>query len=223
MFCWVSPQVITQCANLLLNYPDQALALGKTQWVMQQALERSTQQSYASGLLRWIEWADTNEVDEQHQLPTNKTLLRCFMADTAGIIGEAGIKNWFSGLAAWHRYHNIPWQGSNAQMNLILTGCWKLAPEVSMKEPCLPVMIPHLYAIHHQMDFCNTYNVACWAIACSVFHGLARLGEVMVPTKSAFTVNRHVLHSARLRREEVNGIKSMSQRAPIKQLRGIWK
>ena len=214
MFCWVSPQVITQRANLLLNYPERALALGKTQWVMQQALERSTRQSYASGLLRWIEWADTNDVDERQRLPADETLLGCFVADAAGVIGEASIKNWFSGLAAWHRYHDIPWHGSNARMNLILTGCRKLAPEASMKEPRPPVTIPHLYAIHRQMDFCNTYDVACWAIACSVFHSLARLGEVTVPTKSAFTANRHVMRNTRLRREEFNGIKSMALHIP---------
>jgi hypothetical protein len=99
-------------------------------------------------------------------------LLDCFIADAAGVIGEAGIKNWFAGLAAWH--------GSGAYMALTLAGCQKLAPESSMKGPQPPVMITHLYAIHHQMDFCNTYDIVCWAIACTAFHRLARLGEITV-------------------------------------------
>jgi hypothetical protein len=214
MFCWVSPEVIAKRAHLIHTYPEQALALGKTQWVMQQALERSTRQSYASGLLRWIEWSDANEVEEQHRLPADEVLLGCFVADAAGIIGESGIKNWFAGLAAWHRYHDVPWHGSSARMALILAGCKKLAPESSIREPRPPVTIPHLYAIHRQMDFCNTFDVACWAIACSAFHGLARLGEVTVPTKSAFRPDRHVQRGTRLRRENCSGIKSMSLHIP---------
>jgi hypothetical protein len=78
------------------------MALGKTQWVTHQALEKSTQQAYASGLLRWIKWADANDVQEHDWLPENEVLLGCFIADAAGVIREAGIKNWFAGLAAWH-------------------------------------------------------------------------------------------------------------------------
>jgi hypothetical protein len=99
-------------------------------------------------------------------------------------------------------------------MALILAGCRKLALESSMREPHPPVMIPHLYAIHCQMDFCNTYDIACWAIACSAFHSLARLGEVTVPTKSSFRKDRHVHRGTRLQREQHNGIKSMSLHIP---------
>ena len=147
-------------------------------------------------------------------MPANEILLGCFVANAAGVISEAGIKNWFAGLAASHQYHDVPWHRSNACMTLILAGCRKLAPESSMKEPQLPVTVPHLYAIHCQMDFCNTYDVACWAIACSVFHGLARLGEVTVPTKSAFRMDWHVHQGTRLWREEHNGMKSISLHVP---------
>jgi hypothetical protein len=108
------------------------------------------------------------------------------VADTVGVVGGAVIKSWFSGLAAWHRYHDVPWYGGSLHIALILAGCRKLAPESSLKDPFPLVTIPHLHAIYCQMHFCNTYDVACWAIACSAFHGLLRLGEVMVLAKNAF-------------------------------------
>ncbi|KAF9512327.1 hypothetical protein BS47DRAFT_1257442, partial [Hydnum rufescens UP504] len=154
--------------------------LARAQKVAARAWEDSTKRSYGTGLSCWAEWCDINGIPEDEQMPIDSVLLACFAANAAGSIGISGFDNWFSGLQAWHVYHNMQWNGGDEYVQLILSGVRKLAPSSSTHDPRPPVQLAHLEAIYDVLDFLNSYDAACWAVVCTAFWGVAQLGEVTV-------------------------------------------
>ncbi|KAF9512328.1 hypothetical protein BS47DRAFT_1383040 [Hydnum rufescens UP504] len=147
-------------------------------------------------------------------MPIDSVLLACFAADAAGSIGISGFDNWFSGLRAWHVYHNMQWNGGDEYVQLILSGVRKLAPSSSTHDPRPPVRLAHLEAIYDVLDFLNSYDAACWAVVCTAFWGVARLGEVTVSSAKAIDPTRNVLWKALMNWRNDSGVQSVTIRLP---------
>ena len=201
-------------ARLVEQYPGLAIQLGRAQTVASRAWEMSTLNTYGAGLGRWAEWCDANEIPEEKRMPIDKTHLACFIADAAGSIGASGFSNWLSGLRAWHMYHNFPRCGDDEFVQLTLKGATKLAPGHSTRDPCPPVLIAHLDAVYDAMDFRNSYDAACWAVVCTAFWGLARLGEITVSSQKLVDPTRNVQRKTLLTWSDDFGVKSVTIRLP---------
>ncbi|KAF9505558.1 hypothetical protein BS47DRAFT_1367998 [Hydnum rufescens UP504] len=214
VLCWTSPAVILAWACLLELHPGLAFQLGKVQAIASRAWEVSTLNTYGAGLGHWAEWCDVNKVPEEKWLPIDKTHLACFIADAAGSISASSFDNWLNGLRAWHGYHDVPWCGDNEFVQLTLKGARKLAPCLSTRDPRPPVLIAHLNAIYDIMDFQNSYDAACWAVVCTAFWGLARLGEITVTSLKPIDPTQNVQRKALLTWNEDFGVKSITVRLP---------
>ncbi|KAF9515432.1 hypothetical protein BS47DRAFT_1361008 [Hydnum rufescens UP504] len=150
-----------------------------------------------------------NKVPEEKWLPIDKTHLACFIVDAAGSIGVSSFDNWLNGLQAWHGYHDVLWCRDDEFVQLTLKGARKLAPHLSTHDPRPPVLIAHLNAIYDIMDFQNSYDAACWAVVCTAFWGLARLGEITVTSLKPIDPTWNVQQKALLTWNEDFGIKSI--------------
>jgi hypothetical protein len=201
-------------ARLIERYPDLVDLLVHAQGIAARAWEETTKNSYGAGLGRWAEWCDMNQISEDKRMPIDKYHLVCFIADATGSIGTSGFDNWMSGLRAWHIYHDMPWCGDSEYVQLVLKGAKKLAPGSSKREPRPPVQLVHLEAIYDKMDFMNSYDAACWAVACTAFWGLARLGEVTINSKKSVDPARNVQRSAPITWNDSAGTKSVTLRLP---------
>jgi hypothetical protein len=212
--CWTSPAVIVARARLIERYPELIGALTRAQNVAVRAWEDTTKNSYGAGLGRWAEWCDACQIGEDNRMPISKYHLACFITDAAGSIGMSGFDNWMSGLRAWHVFHDMQWCGDDNYVQLVLKGAKKLAPTTSKHQPRLPVQFEHLEAIYDAMDFMNSYDAACWAVACSAFWGLARLGEITVSSKKPIDPMRNVQRKALITWSDCAGVKSVTLRLP---------
>jgi hypothetical protein len=139
----------------------------------------------------------------------DKTHITCFIADAAGSIGASGFNNWLNGLHTWHDYHNVSWCGDDEFVQLTLKGARKLTPSSSTHIPHPPVLIAHLDVIYDVMDFRNSYDAACWAVICTAFWGLVRLGEIIVTSLKLIDPTRNVQQKALLTWNEDFGVKSI--------------
>ncbi|KAF9503822.1 hypothetical protein BS47DRAFT_1445811, partial [Hydnum rufescens UP504] len=154
--------------------------------------EEGTRTVYGAGIIWWAEWCEANKISEDCHLPADPDLLLCFITDSAGCMGTSTVENWLAGLWAWHTFHNFPFPGDTPTIQAAIVAVGKLAPISSKRMPRPPVMLEHLHVIRDKMDFSNSFDTAFWAVICVAFWGIARLGEVTVPSVNHFILGRHV-------------------------------
>src|SRR5690606_22781201 len=77
--------------------------------VMLQSLDPTTRMLYGSGLLRFNQWCDAQNIPEEERMPASDALLSSFIAHHAGSQSDSTAKNWLSALHFWHTYNGAPW------------------------------------------------------------------------------------------------------------------
>lgn len=90
-------------------------------------------------------------------------------------MAQSTIKNYISGIRAWHIRNGYAFSRSD-RLNLLTRASRPLA---NKNPPCAPVTLEMLLALHEHLQPLNPFNACVLACATTAFWGLARLGELL--------------------------------------------
>jgi hypothetical protein len=131
-------------------------------------------------------------------MPAPEWLLAAFTAVTAGSVSRSCVDGWLSGILFWHSVNGAKWNGDN-QLQIAKAAVSKMVPESSKKEKRLPVMLEHMLALVKCLDLSNSFDSAVWACVVTLFKGVFRGGEFLVPSYGAFKSKYHVTRNTSLK------------------------
>ena len=166
----------------------------KLQNTIFKALAPNTRNAYGTGILRFNEFCDKYMIPEEQRMPASHTLLAAFIANHSGSCSGSCVKNWLSGIKAWHDFHGAPWHGDNRIVHLARTTAGKEGTTFSRPKRH-PITKSHLIAIHSRIDQHNATHITFWALALCAFWGCRHLGELTIPSPSSFDSKMHVIRS----------------------------
>ncbi|PPQ76559.1 hypothetical protein CVT24_010967, partial [Panaeolus cyanescens] len=153
------------------------------------ALEDSSKATYGAGLLRFTQFCDEHDVDEEQRMPASCDLIAAFIASASGSVSGSTIKAWLSGIRAWHIFNKAPWKDDEF-LSLVRTAARKVG--ASHKRPLrAPISLAHLGVLCNSLDVLSPKGAAVWACATTTFFGCRRLGETTVSLTS-FNARLHV-------------------------------
>lgn len=107
---WTTPFAIARTAHLLHDHTP--AALDNIRHVAASHLDSTTRTTYASGLIRFNQYCDSEHVPESRRMPASEVLLSAFIASWAGKISRSTVDTWLSGLEFWHTVNGAPWHAS---------------------------------------------------------------------------------------------------------------
>lgn len=189
---WSTPFSLESDSLLRSSLPHNLVL--KLQNTIFKALAPNTRNAYGAGILRFNEFCDKYMIPEEQRMPASHTLLAAFIADHSGSCSGSCVKNWLSGIKAWHDFHGAPWHGDNRMVHLACSTASKEGTSFSRLKRH-PITKSHLIAIHSRIDQHNATHIAFWALALSTFWGCRRLGELTIPSLSSFDSKMHVTRS----------------------------
>lgn len=193
---WHSPTSIKNRVSRILNaHPSD---MDRLDTLTDASLKSSTLSTYGSGLAHWIAWCDLRGLPEHDRLPASAHHLALFLGYLSRHKSEAVLRTAMSGLRHWHELNGLKWAGDDAFVRKIRHAAGLAAP-VSVRPRRSPVTIPHLVALRENLNFANTFDSAVFAVACTAFWGVCRLGELTVPSLISFDPRFHVSKSAATR------------------------
>ena len=125
-------------------------------------------------------------------------MLAAFTAVAAGSVSRSCVDGWLSGISFWHSVNGAKWNGEN-QLQIAKAAVSKMVPKSSKQEKRLPVTLEWMLALLKGLDFSNSLDSAVWACAMTLFKGVCRGGEFLVPSCGTFDQKYHVTHNAPLK------------------------
>jgi len=151
----------------------------------------ATLTSYGAGIKKFILFCERHQVEEDFIMPASYLLLSAFIKEHSGTVSHLAIKNWMSGLKAWHDINHANWEGNDRWVELARTGAKKQG--ASFKRPKrAPVSLSHLHSLLANLDISTPKHAAIWAAACVAFFACRRLGEILVKADASFDPAYHV-------------------------------
>jgi len=175
---WTSPFALRkrQHLNTLLPPPLVDAAFRVTH----DALAPSTRSTYAAGMLRFHQFCDSWDINEEAHMPASATLLAAFVGQCSGSYAGNTVRSWLSGIRGWHIAHQSPWHGNHEWVH---KGCVTAFKEgTAFRSPRrAPVSLDHLHALRQKIDTTNPLHAAIWAVATVTFFGCHRLGMTLFP------------------------------------------
>ncbi|KIL55884.1 hypothetical protein M378DRAFT_58378, partial [Amanita muscaria Koide BX008] len=160
-----------------------------------QALAPNTRSTYGSGILRFSEFCDKNGIGETDRMPASNLLLASFVAEHAGSCSHSCIKNWMSGIKAWHEINGAPWHGEDRMVQLARIAASKKGSSFSRPQRP-PITRDQLISLRSKIDITDKLSAAFWALALTAFWGCRRLGELTIPSPGKFDKTYHVHKAA---------------------------
>ncbi|KAF5373365.1 hypothetical protein D9757_009741 [Collybiopsis confluens] len=182
--------------------------LERIQMLMQTGYAESTRETYASGLLAFHVFCDTQNIPEDQRAPCGRDLLNAWMATMAGSYAGTSIKNYVHGVRAWHIIHGIEWELDQATFDTMIHGAERLRPAQSRLKKRQPYTVDYITQILTDLDRTNPFDVACGACLTTAFYCVARLGELTVPTLKDFSPNKHVTTQSIREDTDRNGLRT---------------
>jgi hypothetical protein len=162
------------------------------------SLEEKTRSNYGAGLLRFTQFCDAFNIPEAMRMPAPEWLLAAFTAVAAGSVSSSCVEGWLSGLSFWHSVNGAEWKGSN-QLRIAKAAVKKMVPESSKRVKRPPVTLEHMFALLKGLDLSNSFDVAVWACATTLWKGVCRGGEFLVPSMNKFDPKYHVTRGTRVK------------------------
>lgn len=209
IFCWSAPRIIAE-RRVTLAQPWRVQVALDREHAYESAWELSTRTGHGAGLLRYAEYCALRNIPEYDRFPIPVDLVAAFIGWAAGQLGSSGVRTWLAGLQAWHTVHGFTFPPTDSgPIRVAMMAIAKLAPIKSKKPPRTPVTLVHLHTLYNGLSFTNTFDIAVWAVACIAFWGLARLGEITVPSLR-FVTTRHVCRSTSITWATENQVSSVS-------------
>ncbi|KAE8242970.1 hypothetical protein A4X03_0g7910 [Tilletia caries] len=103
--------------------------------VLAAAWAESTLATYGTGLLRWLLWCEQHALPASARFPAHVGDVVDFIESVAGHFSGGSIRNWVSGLRAWHAIHGSALDTVHLRIVTALRGADRLTPESSKKPP----------------------------------------------------------------------------------------
>lgn len=153
-------------------------------------------------------FCDKNEVPERARCPAPTHLILLFVGQCAGFYSGSTLANYVFGVKAWHVVHGQPWPTDDDQIRAALKGAEARAPPTSRRPKRAPFTKAHIDAILAALDGDVHLDVAVAACLCITFFAVARLGEVTVPSLTAFDPTLHPKRSNLRTDEDRHGFKA---------------
>ena len=107
------------------------------------------------------------------RMPAPKWLLAAFTAVAAGSVSSSCVEGWLSGLSFWHSMNSAEWKGGN-QLHIAKAAVKKMVPESSKQSKWPLVTLLHMLVLLKGLDLSNSFNVAVWACATTLWKGVCR-------------------------------------------------
>ncbi|PPQ84481.1 hypothetical protein CVT24_012455 [Panaeolus cyanescens] len=186
---WTTPFGIKRRQEAALGFLP-SHAVDKAYNLVADSLEESSKTTYGAGLLRFTQFCDEHDIDEEKRMPAHPDLVAAFVASAAGSVSGSTIKAWLSGLRAWHIFNKAPWS-EDEFLSLVRTASKKIG-QPKKRPPRAPVSLRHLELLLDSLDIvaCRE-DAALWACATTTFFGCRRLGETTL-SLPPFNAYRHV-------------------------------
>lgn len=166
----------------------------------------STHEAYSSGLLVWHVFCDKMLVPESLHAPAHSSYIASFVATLAGSYSESAISNYLYGLRAWHLLHNIDWKLNTLEMEVLLKGAARLAPESSKWKPHHPYTPEFITKVSEQLDLTLLFDVSVYACLTDSFYSVVRVGELTVLWLNFFDPTKHISPSNLQKETNQNGL-----------------
>ncbi|KAF5339290.1 hypothetical protein D9757_014866 [Collybiopsis confluens] len=151
--------------------------LERIQMLLETGYAESTRETYASGLLAFHVFCDTQNIPEDQRAPCGKDLLNAWMATMAGSYAGTSIKNYVHGVRAWHIVHGIEWELDQATFDTMIHGAERLRPAQSRLKKRQPYTVDYITQILTDLDRTNPFDIACGACLTTAFYCVARLAS----------------------------------------------
>lgn len=150
-----------------------------------------TKSSYGAGLLRFTQFCDRHDIPETDRMPASYLLLVAFIGEYSGSQSGSAMKNWLSGLKAWHDVCHAPWHGDDRWVELARRTANREGS--SFTRPLRPPVTPeHMIALRNSLDISKPRDAAYWAVACVCFGSPRRLAEATVASIASFNAKFNV-------------------------------
>jgi putative Mn2+ efflux pump MntP len=130
------------------------------------------------------------KLSEMQRFPILHTQLLAFLAPAAGSYAGSTLSTFVLALKAYCAIHSLVWLGVDAELFRICDGA-KVVPG-HKRQKREPYTLDILLALKAKLAIEMPLDAAIWACMTSAFWGVARLGELTVPTLSAFNAEKHV-------------------------------
>ncbi|KAF5368148.1 hypothetical protein D9615_010187 [Tricholomella constricta] len=208
-----NPNPLSLAARSLPSHKTQPpRELSQIYHLLLESLSESTRQSYGAGLLRFTQFCDRLRVSENLRMPASDALLSAFIADASSSCSGACVRNWLSGLRAWHIIHRAEWHGRDPWVLSLQKTADKFGIPFK-RPPRNPITARHLLCLRNDLDLDSPFGAAVWAAALVAFWGCRGLGEILPPSTS-FSPSRHVSSSSNFKSSFVNGSKVITFHIP---------
>lgn len=144
----------------------------------------STIKNYSHSIKTFLEFCKKHHIPPEQTFPSSDYLVCAFIADQLETVSPSTIKNYISGICAWHIRNGYAFSRSD-RLNLLARASRPLA---NKKPPRPPVTIEMLLALGNNLKLTDPFDICVLACAACAFWGLARLGEFL-PTTYKFNRN----------------------------------
>lgn len=137
-----------------------------------------TLKNYAHSIKTFLAFCAKHHIPEQLIFPSSDYLVCAFVAGQQNTVSQSTIKNYISGIRAWHVRNGYAFSRSD-RLNLLTRASRPLA---NKKPPRPPVSLEMLLALSQHLKPDLPFDVCVLACATTAFWGLARLGELLPTT-----------------------------------------
>ena len=160
--------------------------------VMANAWSQSTHEAYSSGLLVWHVHCDKKLVPESMRAPAHHSYIASFVASLAGSYSGSTIANYLYGLRAWHLLHSVEWKMNTLEMEALLKGAARLAPDSSKRKTRQPYTPEFITKVGEQLNLSLPLDASVYSCLTIGFYSVARVGELTIPRLNAFDPAKHI-------------------------------
>lgn len=151
---------------------------------LDKAWASSTVKTYSHSIRTFLEFCKKHHIPPEQTFPSSDYLVCAFIAAQLETVSQSTIKNYISGIRAWHIRNGYAFSRSD-RLNLLTRASRPLA---NKNPPRPPVTIEMLLALANKLDLQKPFDICVFACAACAFWGLARLGELL-PTTYNFSHN----------------------------------
>lgn len=135
--------------------------------------------NHRTAINKFTSFCDTNSIPLSDRLPASEWLLCAFIASQANR-APSTLKNYISGLRAWHISNDVPWHGS-IRLQYVRDGISNISGAVlQAKPPRPPITRNMLLTLHQVLSRTDPMELCILACADTAFWGQCRLGEILL-------------------------------------------
>lgn len=176
------PRTPSTVAFTLEAIQNHALVLYKT-------IKKKTVESYGSVVRDYLAFCDEQQVPIQARFPSKRDVVEHFMTSYVAKVKAKTVSKKVDAMRFWHSIHGLELDLPRDIWRRIMRGL--LACEPPGKEPRPPALYKDLQVLYEMLDHDDPEDVALFAAATTAFFGMARPGDVTLPTRNAFNPVEH--------------------------------